>query len=218
MPLILLVEDDPRIAMSVQKGLESEGYAVHAVSNGDEGLEQALSREHDLIVLDLSLPGQSGLDILRGIQGVVTAPVIVITAREGLDARLRSFELGADDVLPKPFWVDELLARVKRRLAPTVRKRTVEWADARVDLDAHTLTVNGEPAALTTSEYNVLAYLVERPNRAVSRTQLLEGALPMDTGALERTVDSHVARVRAKLGDSADAIQTVWRVGYRFCP
>ncbi len=95
-PSILLVEDDPRIALSVTKGLEAGGYAVEHVSNGDLGLPRAKSGEHDLILLDLSLPGRSGLEILKAIQGVVTAPVIVITARQGLDPRIQSFDLGAE--------------------------------------------------------------------------------------------------------------------------
>jgi DNA-binding response OmpR family regulator len=217
-PRILLVEDDPRIALAVVKGLESAGYGVEHCSDGPTGLARARAAGHDLLVLDLTLPGRSGLEILKAIQGTNPAPVIVITARPGLDPRLAAFELGADDVLPKPFWVDELVARIQRRLAPTRRARVVRWASAELDLDAHLLTVEGERMKLTTSEYNVLAYLVERPHRAVSRAQLLEGALPLDTDALERTVDSHVARIRKQLGASGEAIETVWRVGYRFSP
>ncbi len=218
-PHLLLVEDDPTIATSAVRGLERAGFRVEHVATGDLGRERALSGEHRLLILDFMLPGQSGYAILEAFREISAAPVIVITARTGLDPRMKSFDLGADDLLPKPFWVEELVARVRRRLgdARPVR-RVVAWSDAVLDLDAHTLAVADATVALTPSEYALLAHLATRPHRAVSRAQLLEAALPEESEALERTVDSHMARLRSKLGPASSAIQTVWRVGYRFVP
>ncbi|MEZ4323219.1 MAG: response regulator transcription factor [Myxococcota bacterium] len=219
MTRVLLVEDDAGIAESTARGLRAAGFDVEHAPNGTIGRERALAASHDLVVLDLMLPGVSGYDVLSALREVSAVPVIVVTARTGLDPRMRSFDLGADDVLPKPFWVDELVARIRRRLgdARPVR-RVVAWGDAVLDLDAHEVSVRGETIALTPSEYAVLAHLATRPGRAVSRQQLLEGALPEDSEALERTVDSHVARVRSKLGPAGAAVETVWRIGYRFVP
>jgi DNA-binding response OmpR family regulator len=218
-PTILIVEDDQTIATSAIRGLERAGFRVEHAATGDIGHERALSGDHALVVLDLMLPGASGYTILESLRQSSAVPVIVVTARTGLDPRMKSFELGADDVLPKPFWVEELVARIRRRLgeANPVR-RVVGWSDVVVDLDAHAVTVADRPVALTPSEYALLATLVARPRRALSRAQLLEAALPEDSEALERTVDSHMARLRNKLGPSSAAIKTVWRVGYTFDP
>lgn len=215
---LLLVEDDPSIAESTVLGLRRAGYTVEHASTGTEGMARASSGEHDLVVLDLNLPGMSGYTLLEQLRTTSKTPVIVITARTGLDPRVRSFALGADDLLPKPFWVEELVSRVQRRLADVDRRTRIRWADVVIDVEARTVRQAGLPVALTPSELDLLLHLVQRPHRAISRAQLLEHALPEDSGALERTVDSHLARVRKKLGDAGKALQTVFRVGYRFTP
>ncbi|MCB9692287.1 MAG: response regulator transcription factor [Alphaproteobacteria bacterium] len=215
---LLLVEDDPGIAESTVLGLRRAGFSVDHASTGPAGMERALAGGHDLVVLDLNLPELSGYTILEALRARSRVPVVVITARTGLDPRLKSFALGADDLLPKPFWVEELVLRIRRRLEDVDVRKRVRWADVVVDPAAREVTVAGEPVAMTPSELDLLLYLVGRPNRAVSRAQLVEHALPEDSGALERTVDSHLARVRKKLGDAGSAIQTVFRVGYRFTP
>lgn len=218
MARLLLIEDDDGIAESTVLGLRRAGHDVEHVADGAFGKQRARIGGHDLILLDLNLPGASGYQILESLRETSQVPVIVITARTGLDPRLRSFRLGADDLLPKPFWVEELVLRVERRLAAGAPRTRLGWGAVQVDLDAHRVTVGGVEVAFTPSELALLAHLVQRPNRAVTRAQLLEHALPDETHALERTVDSHLARVRKKLGEDGAAIQTVFRVGYRFVP
>ena len=217
---ILFVEDDPAIAAGVVRGLRAAGFAVELASDGKRGAELALARAFDLIILDLMLPELGGFEVLELWRGRLSTPVIVLSAKTELDARLQAFAGGAVDYLPKPFWIEELVARVRARLrlseaaAPT---RTIAWDDAVLDLDARTVTAAGAPLGLTSHEFNVLLYLAERPGRAITRRQLAEAALPATGDRSERTVDSHVARIRRKLGAAAAArIATVWGVGYRF--
>jgi two-component system OmpR family response regulator len=213
---VLVIEDDATLAGSLVRRLRRDGHEVEVSSRGDTGLERAVDWQPDLVVLDLMLPGKSGLEVLGRLtrEGLKT---IVLTARVEVADRLRSFELGAVDYVPKPFFLDEISARVRARLAPLPesQRRVVRWGDAAVDLAARTVTVAGVPVALTRFEFAVLAYLIERPTRAVSRAQIQEQALPGAEQAAERTVDSHIVRLRRKLGSAGGAIVTVWGVGYR---
>jgi DNA-binding response OmpR family regulator len=215
---ILVVEDDPPIAAGLVRGLRAAGFAVELAHDGRRGAELGLSRPFDLIVLDLMLPELGGFEVLGLWRGRISTPVIVLTAKTELDARLQAFAGGAVDYLAKPFWFEELLARVRARLRLTevAPPRTIAWDDVVLDLDARGVAVAGEPLALTAHEFNVLAYLVERPGRAIARRQLAEAALPAGGDRSERTVDSHVARIRRKLGASATRLVTVWGIGYRF--
>ncbi|MDC0668847.1 response regulator transcription factor [Nannocystis radixulma] len=218
-PAILVVEDDPAIAAGVVRGLKGAGFDVELAHDGRRGAELALARPFDLVILDLMLPELGGFEVLELWRGRLSTPVIVLSARTELDARLQAFAGGAVDYLPKPFWIEELLARVRARLrlpdaaAPT---RRLAFDDAVLDLDARTVTLAGEPLGLTAHEFNVLLYLVERPARAITRRQLAEAALPAGGDRSERTVDSHVARIRRKLGLAGARIATVWGIGYRF--
>jgi two-component system, OmpR family, response regulator len=213
---VLVIEDDATLAGSLVRRLRRDGYEVEVCWRGDSGLERAVEWQPDLVVLDLMLPGKSGLEVLGRLtrEGRKT---IVLTARVEVADRVRSFELGAVDYVPKPFFLDEISARVRARLAPLpdFQRRIVRWAGAAVDLDARTVTLAGNPVALTRFEFAVLAYLIERPGRAVSRAQIQEQALPGAEPAAERTVDTHIVRLRRKLGSAGDAIVTVWGVGYR---
>lgn len=215
---ILVIEDDPPIAAGVVRGLTGAGFAVELASDGRRGAELALARPFDLVVLDLMLPELGGFEVLELWRGRLSIPVIVLSARTELDARLQAFAGGAVDYLPKPFWIEELLARVRARLRlpEAAPARTIAWDDAVLDLDARTVSVAGEPLGLTAHEFNVLLYMVERPGRAITRRQLAEAALPAGGDRSERTVDSHLARIRRKLGPAAARIATVWGIGYRF--
>jgi DNA-binding response OmpR family regulator len=218
---VLVVEDDPPVAAGIVRGLRAAGFEVELATNGSDGARLALATPPDVIVLDLLLPEQNGFAVLEQIQGRCSAPVIVLTARTELGDRLESFALGAADFVAKPFFVEELVARIRShtRARTAAPRRVVEWANASVDLDARVARVDGAPVSLTRHELDVLAYLLERPGRAVSRAQLADRA---DTPFEERdarTVDTHVARVRKKLGArAAAAVVTVWGIGYRFEP
>jgi two-component system OmpR family response regulator len=217
---VLVVEDDHAIGSQLVKGLKSQGFTVEWATDGEGVVERVLSCGAHAMVLDINLPGRSGFEILTDLRGRTSIPVVVLTARVELDARLRAFEGGAADFLPKPFFLEELVARLRARLGAVGQvRRVVQWAGVEVDLDAREVRVRGADAGLTPHELNVLAWLVERPKKAVSRRQLADGALSADGEVSERTVDSHVVRIRRKLGEeAAAALRTVWGVGYAFHP
>jgi len=219
-PSVLVIEDDPSITAGLERGLRAAGFEVTVATSGDEGYLRALSLGFDLAVLDLMLPDCSGLDVLRSWKGQLSTPVIVLTARTDLEDRLEAFRLGAVDYVPKPFWIEELVARIRTRLAGKASPpRRVSWEDVTVDLDGRTACVGGESVALTQHEFDLLAYLIGRAGRAISRRQLAQEALPLLGDRDERTVDSHIARIRRKLGKRGAArIATVWGIGYRFAP
>ena len=217
---VLVVEDDASTAAGIVRGLEGAGLDVDLSTDGTEGARRMLADRYDIVVLDLMLPGQSGFDVLEQVRHRAPVPVIVLTARTDLPDRLRAFELGAADFVSKPFWIEELVARIRSRLrlGEELPKRVVRWHGVALDLDARTAMVEGRLAPLTPTEFAVLAFLVERRGRAVSRTVLAEQALASLEEPDARTVDSHVARLRKKLGAGASAIATVWGIGYRFEP
>jgi DNA-binding response OmpR family regulator len=219
---IVVVEDDPGVAAGLVRGLKLAGFEVELATDGTAGARLALADGVAAVLLDLMLPARSGFEVLEIIRHRAAAPpVIVLSARTELGDRLRAFELGAVDFVPKPFWIEEVVARIRAHLpgaAPRAPSRVVAWAGAAVNLDARTVTVDGEAVALTRFELDLLAYLVQRPGRAIPRAQLASHALgPLDERT-DRTVDSHLARIRRKLGPAAAAIATVWGIGYRFDP
>lgn len=215
-PRILVVEDDLHAVQGLLSGLRRHGFDVSVVMDGADAAERVLEGGFDLVVLDLMLPHRSGLEVLEALRGRDSTPVIVLSARTELAARLDSFRLGAVDYVAKPFFVEELVARIRARLAlrETGPRRIVEIGGVRVDLDARRATRDEVDLALTGHEFNVLAWLAERPDRAVSRQELAEHALGGEQ-ITERTVDSHVSHLRAKLGDDGRRIETVWGIGYR---
>lgn len=218
-PRVLIVEDDVQVVQGLIGGLARAGFDVTVAMDGEEGSRLAL-HPFEAVVLDLMLPGRSGFDVLAAMSGRVSTPVIVLSARTELEARLRSFRLGAVDFVPKPFWIEELVMRLRSRLslredAPT---RTLRVGAAVLDLDRRTASREGQDVGLTPHEFNLLAWLAERPRRAVTRRQLAEHTLTEELGATDRTVDTHVSRIRRKLGPDGASIATVWGIGYRYDP
>ena len=218
---LLVVEDDAGVAGGIVRGLRSSGFDVELATNGLDGAKKALDGSYSAIVLDLMLPEQTGFAVLEHLQGRTSVPILVLTAKSDLADRLRCFELGAVDFITKPFWLEELVARLRARLRinSETPKRVVRWGDIALDLDSRMVTVQGDDAGLTRNEFDLLAHLVERQGRAISRAQLAELALTPFEQRDARTVDSHIARIRRKLGPvGGGSVVTVWGIGYRFEP
>jgi DNA-binding response OmpR family regulator len=214
---VLLAEDDASLASGVVRGLREAGFSPDLVSSGRDVVPRALSGRYDLLILDLMLPELSGFEILTQLQHRARPPVIVLTARSELDDRLRSFALGAVDYLSKPFFIEELLARIRARLLmdATDARRTLQLPGLTLDLDARTVHAEGREVHLTRTELDLLAYLCARRGRALSRAQLSARVLPSAEQSDPRAVDAHMARLRKKLGAAGKLIESVWGIGYR---
>lgn len=217
-PRVLVVEDDVPVAAGLVRGLQSAGFEVELSTSGEEVVRTLLARKFDVVVLDLMLPGAHGFTVLEQLKDRSHPPVIVLTARTDLNDRLKSFELGAADYLSKPFFIDELVARIRARTGAVESepRQLVKFGRVVLDVAAREATVAGVSAGLTPTELDLLVYLTTRPSRAISRQQLAESILRSLDDAGARTVDAHVARLRKKLGGDATAIATVWGIGYRF--
>jgi len=222
MPLILIAEDDPRIADLISKNLEAAGYEVRQASDGDRALADLERLKPALLVLDLGLPGVEGLQVLRRVRQTSDMPVLVLTARSAESDKLLGLELGADDYVTKPFSTAELVARVRallRRSSGTVTDRTLELADLSIDPARRTVERGGKPVPLTTLEFDLLYFLASRPGKVFSREALLQQVWGSDRVVDDRSIDSLVSRLRRKLeSDPSDPkyLQTVWGAGYRF--
>jgi len=217
--VILVVEDDPPTAAGLVLALKNRGYVVRLETRGDRARESAPRDPPDLAVVDLGIPGLCGFDLLRAWGARASFPVIVLTAAGDLDVRLRAFALGAADFVAKPFWVEELVARIRARLEPLTEepRRRVSWQGVDIDLDARAIRADGcRPVDLTEHEFNVLAALALKRGKALSRRQIADAALADDPDRDDRAVDTHVARVRRKLGSAGSAIRTVWGIGSYF--
>jgi two-component system response regulator ResD len=227
-PRVLVIDDDATLAEVVERYLAREGFTVEVRADGEQGLDRALSWLPDLVVLDLMLPGLDGLEVCRRMRNVAPIPVVMLTARASEDDRVAGLELGADDYLPKPFSPRELTARVKAVLrrangsvgAATAASAVLRAGDLELDPVAHEVRRNGEPLALTTKEFDLLAHFLRHPNRAFRREELLEGVWGWTYGDTA-TVTVHARRLREKVElDPSDPrhLRTVWGVGYRFEP
>jgi two-component system OmpR family response regulator len=215
---VLLIEDDAAVASGIVRGLKRAGFEVELAVDGVSGARQALSEGVALVILDLMLPGRDGFEVLQAIRARCAAPVIVVTARVELEDRLKAFELGAVDYLPKPFFHEELLARIQARLGLSrTRSRIIEAPGARIDIDGRQVEIGGERVRLTPTEFALLRYLSERPGRAISRLDLATALEDLDE-ADPQNVHAHISRLRRKLGPAGALIVTVWGHGYRFEP
>lgn len=221
---ILVVDDEPDITGLVAYHLARSGYRVSTATSGQEALNAAREERPDLVVLDLMLPGVSGYDVLRELRKrkeTRDVGIILLTARREEADRIRGLELGADDYLTKPFSPQELILRVAavlRRLeSPAVAKGSVlVEGSLTVDRAAHRVMLHGEEIPLTPTEYRLLEVLLERRGRVQTRAQLLQAVWSAQPDIQTRTVDMHVQRLRSKLGEAADLIETVRAFGYRF--
>ena len=222
---ILLVEDENKIADFVCAGFREQGFVVERCADGNAGYVAASVRQYDVIVLDVMLPGRDGLSILKGLRKAGNAtPVILLIARNELDDRLEGLTLGADDYLAKPFYVEELIARMHalvRRVAGE-RQNFLSVGGLRLDRIGRTVTWQGQAIDLTSREFNLIEFLMRSPGRVFTRTQILEHVWGYDFDPSTNVVDVCVQRIRKKIAslcaDGADAspIESVRGVGYRF--
>ena len=219
--LVMLIEDEKEIRDLVRYNLEKAGYRVASAGDGEEGLKQLFASRPDALVLDLMLPGMNGLEIMRELRAEPLThdlPILVLTARSAEMDKLLGFEQGADDYLTKPFSPRELVARVNallRRTRPSGPGKAIEAGPLSVDLDAHEAHCAGAKLDLTPREFDLLAFLARHPGRALSRDELLRKVWGYDYVGETRTVDVHVRRLRAKLGDHHGMIETVLGAGYK---
>jgi DNA-binding response OmpR family regulator len=219
MGTIVVVEDDTNIADLVDMYLRREGFRVIQAGTGETGLA-AIERERPrMVILDVGLPGSiDGLEVCRRVRAKQSLPVLMLTARDGEVDRVLGLELGADDYVTKPFSPRELVARVKailRRSDGTTEHNEVLMAGrVEVDVVRREARIDGEPVALASKEFQLLQFLAERPGRALSRQQLLDGVWGAGWYGDDRTVDAHVRQLRKKLGDALP-LSTVWGMGYR---
>jgi DNA-binding response OmpR family regulator len=216
---VVVIEDDPHIADLVDLYLRRDGFRVLLARDGEEGLRVVKQEDPWIVILDVGLPGpQDGFDVCREIRASSNRPVLFLTARDDEVDRVLGLELGADDYMVKPFSPRELVARVRAILRRTretaVPQDIVSVGDLEVDLRRREARRMGDVVALTTREFDLLAFLSGNLGLALSRQQLLDGVWGVDWYGDERTVDVHVAQLRKKIGESLP-LATVWGVGYR---
>lgn len=213
---ILLVEDDSKLGRDIESSLVDDGFAVTWLEDGASAILQRPD-DFDLVILDLMLPGAHGFDVLKKFRETSDVPIIILTARTETHDKVRGFKLGSDDYVTKPFWPEELLARVHARLRRPVLQRegVIECGTIEIDGDTREVRVEGQAVEFTKVEFDILSYLANRLEKPVTRRQLVDNALDEEREGTERTLDVHVSRIRKKLGDAAAHVATVWGIGYR---
>ena len=222
---ILVIEDEPDIRRNLEYNLGREGFKASSVGSLNEANEKLKSKKFDLILLDLMLPDGSGLDLCKKIKSnseTEATPIIILTAKDDEVDKVVGFELGADDYVTKPFSVRELILRVKAILkrSDTKTKKVVEverhFGDLKIDVDSHEVHVDSQLIELTALEFRLLKELVDKRGRVQSRDQLLSEVWGYNAEVTTRTVDTHIKRLREKLGSMGKYVQTIRGVGYKF--
>ncbi len=217
---ILVIEDERTLAGFVEQSLNAEGHAVTVAHDGESGEAAALTGDYALVLLDLTLPGKNGLDVLSAIRArLPDLPVIVLTARAAIEQKVEGLDRGANDYVTKPFSFEELLARVRAQLrAPGQRESSVlEAAGIHIDLRTRRVQFDEREVGLTAREFEVLAYLVRHPDQVLSREQILNAVWGFDFDPGTKVLEVYIGYLRRKLADAgdSDAIETVRNVGYR---
>jgi DNA-binding response OmpR family regulator len=217
---ILLVEDNRRLSDSLRITLEEDGYAVDTAYDGLDGEEMGLISSYDIIILDIMLPGKDGLEVCRELRDRrIGTPILMLTARDALDDRVRGLDSGADDYLVKPFEVDELRARIRAllRRESTSKSGSLKVADLVLDPATHTVLRDGQPIQLTAKEFSLLEYLMRHPNHLITREMAEEHLWSYDHVIASNVVDVYIRRLRTKIDDTSEIklLETMRGAGYR---
>ncbi|MGL5315824.1 MAG: response regulator transcription factor [Peptostreptococcaceae bacterium] len=218
---LLLVEDEKQLSEALTQILIKNKYSVDAVFSGDDGLDYGLTDVYDAIILDIMLPKMNGLDILKNLrkEGIST-PIILLTAKGSVEDRILGLDYGADDYLPKPFSPEELLARLRavtRRKGPVVNNNILEFGDIKLNVSTYNLEVNGTSLTLTSKEFDILKYFMERPTSIVTKDDLITKLWGFDSDVEHNNIEVYISFLRKKLAyvESKVQITTLRRVGYK---
>lgn len=218
---ILIVDDEADIRNLIKKYAEFEGYYVDEASNGLEAIDKVRSFTYDLIILDVMMDGLNGFETCRAIRKEFDTPIIMLTAKAQNQDKYQGFDLGVDDYVTKPFSPKELMYRIQAVLKRSLNESTLtqyKWQQLCINKQAHTVTINDEPVELTPKEYELLLLFVENRGIVLQREQILNHVWGYDFNGDDRTLDTHIKRLRRKLKQYSSWIVTVRSVGYRFEP
>ena len=218
---ILIIEDNPKMANAIQKGLQAHGYAADVANTGFEGEDQAVTHNYDLVILDLMLPDRDGADVCRNLRRrCIDTPIIMLTALSGTDDKVAGLDAGADDYVTKPFEFDELLARIRAMLrrGEASEGRLLECDDLSLDLYTRVAKRGDIEHELSNKEYGLLEYLMRNPNRVLSRAQITEKVWDMNYEPGSNVIDVYISSLRKKVdrGFERELIHTIKGAGYRF--
>jgi DNA-binding response OmpR family regulator len=217
---ILLVEDNRRLSESLCRTLEEDGYAVDAAYDGLDGEEMGLISSYDIIILDIMLPGKDGLEVCRELRDRrIITPILMLTARDTLEDRVKGLDTGADDYLVKPFEVEELRARIRALLRrdSSIKSGVIQVADLVLDPATHSVRRANQPVELTAKEFSLLEYLMRHPNHLVTREMAEQHLWSYDHVIASNVVDVYIRRLRAKIDDTSEVklLETLRGSGYR---
>lgn len=220
---LLLVEDDEEISAMLRDFLESEGFSVDTAADGEAGCARFSAAQYDLVLLDLMLPGLTGEEFIAQMRQKKTMPIIVLSAKAGLEDRVNVLRLGADDFIPKPFDNAEVLARVEAQLRRYKQfsggggSAVLTHGDLTLDRESVTVTAAGKPVTVTAREFDILTLLMEHPKKVFTREQLYEQVWGGEYMGDDNTVNVHISNLRAKLAKASPAeyIKTVWGIGFK---
>ena len=216
---ILVVDDEKTIVKGIKFNLENEGYQVDVCYDGETAVDMARRGEYAVILLDLMMPKLDGLGACQQIRQFSTVPIIMLTAKSEERDELLGFDLGVDEYISKPFSPKILVARVEailRRSGKTGEDDVLEAGGIRIDKAAHMASIDGKPMELSYKEFELLTYFLENQGIALSREKILNNVWNYDYYGDARTIDTHVKKLRSKMGDKGDLIKTIWGMGYKF--
>jgi DNA-binding response OmpR family regulator len=213
MPRVLLVDDDRKLVPLLERGFRYEGFDVLTATSGEEGLALAHAHAPDVVVLDIGMPDVDGFEVCRRLRARLDVPIIMLTARDEVEDKVRALGLGADDYIPKPFAFDELVARVQARLRRRAPAQRLAFGDVVCDPTTREVWRAGRPVQLTTREFDLLAYFLRHPRQALTREALLRNVWGYASSADTKVVDVYIGYLRVKLGEPR-LIQTIRGIGY----